>query len=155
MTSHDAARAALRALFDAGLKAADPAVCVPPHLPEPPKGRTIVIAAGKAAASMARAIEDNWQGDLEGIAVTRYGHGTEWGNGVGGWREDAIYIPLPYNDAKVRELVIGVPEFHRHSIDPAADEFLILACDGVWDVLTPTQAVAFVREGLNPNPQPY
>ena len=77
MTSHDAARAALRALFDAGLKAADPAVCVPPHLPEPPKGRTIVIAAGKAAASMARAIEDNWQGDLEGIAVTRYGHGTE------------------------------------------------------------------------------
>lgn len=39
-----------------------------------------------------------------------YGHGTEWGNGVGGWREDAIYIPLPYNDAKVRELVIGVPD---------------------------------------------
>ncbi|TDH38497.1 glycerate kinase [Pseudohoeflea suaedae] len=77
MTSYDADRAALRALFDVGLKAADPAVCVPPHLPAPPEGRTIVIAAGKAAASMARAVEDNFQGHIEGIAVTRYGHGTE------------------------------------------------------------------------------
>lgn len=75
MMTYDEARSTLRALFDAGLKAADPAVCVPPHLPSPPEGRTIVIAAGKAAASMARAVEDHWKGDLEGIAVTRYGHG--------------------------------------------------------------------------------
>ena len=43
-------------------------------------------------------------------AETGYGHGTEWGTGIGGWREDAIYLPLPYNSAKVRELVIGVPD---------------------------------------------
>jgi glycerate 2-kinase len=75
MILYEEARSILRGLFDAGLKAADPALCVPPHLPSPPKGRTIVIAAGKAAASMARAVEDHWQGQLEGIAVTRYGHG--------------------------------------------------------------------------------
>ena len=75
MMSHDEARSVLRGLFDTGLKAADPAIWVPPHLPSPPAGRTIVIAAGKAAASMARAVEDHWPGELEGIAVTRYGHG--------------------------------------------------------------------------------
>jgi glycerate 2-kinase len=45
------------------------------HLPRPPKGRTFVAAAGKAAASMALAVEQNWPGKLEGIAVTRYQHG--------------------------------------------------------------------------------
>jgi glycerate 2-kinase len=65
----------LRELFDAALAAADPRLCVPKHLPKPPKGRTIVVGAGKAAASMARAVEENWQGDLSGLVVTRYGHG--------------------------------------------------------------------------------
>jgi glycerate 2-kinase len=46
----------LKQMFEAARKAADPAVCVPPHLPKPPKGRTIVVGAGKAAASMARAV---------------------------------------------------------------------------------------------------
>ena len=64
----------LRQLFDAAIAAADPARCVPPNLPKPPKGRTVVVAAGKAAASMARAVEDNWVAPLEGLAVTRYGH---------------------------------------------------------------------------------
>ena len=66
----------LRDLFDAALAAADPARCLPPCLPPPPKGRTIVIGAGKAAAAMARALELHWQGiSLEGFVVTRYGHG--------------------------------------------------------------------------------
>ena len=63
----------LRTLFDAGVAAADPMLCVPPFLPEPPKGKTVVIGAGKASAAMARAVEDNWQGDLSGLVVTRYG----------------------------------------------------------------------------------
>lgn len=75
MTDHSQARLVLRAMFDHAVKAADPARCVPPLLPTPPKGRTVVIAAGKAAASMARAVETAWRGPLEGIAVTRYGHG--------------------------------------------------------------------------------
>ncbi len=65
----------LRTLFDAAVAAASPDLCVPPHLPEPPKGRTIVVGAGKAAAAMARAVEDRWAGPLTGLVVTRYGHG--------------------------------------------------------------------------------
>jgi hydroxypyruvate reductase len=67
-------RAILQSLFDAAIAAADPAHCVPPNLPGPPQGRTIVIGAGKAAASMAHAVEQHWTGDLSGLAVTRYGH---------------------------------------------------------------------------------
>jgi glycerate 2-kinase len=65
----------LRALFDAAVAAALPEKRVPPFLPKPPKGRTLVIGAGKAAATMARAVEDNWPGELSGLVVTRYGHG--------------------------------------------------------------------------------
>jgi len=64
----------LRGLLNAALAAADPARVVPPHLPKPPRGRTILVGAGKAAAAMAKAVEDHWPGDLSGIVVTRYGH---------------------------------------------------------------------------------
>jgi glycerate 2-kinase len=67
-------RPLLRAMFDAAVAAAQPALCLPPHLPAPPKGRTIVIGAGKASAAMARALEDHWPGPLEGLVVTRYGY---------------------------------------------------------------------------------
>jgi hydroxypyruvate reductase len=70
-----APRPLLRALFDAAVSAAAPAVCVPPHLPPVPKGRTIVVGAGKGAAAMAAAVEQNWDGPLSGLVVTRYGHG--------------------------------------------------------------------------------
>jgi hydroxypyruvate reductase len=68
------ARSLLRRTFDAALAAADPALAVPPHLPPPPKGRTVVVGAGKAAAAMAKAVEDHWAGALDGIVVTRYDH---------------------------------------------------------------------------------
>ena len=66
----------LRALFDQAVASANPENCIPQHLPEPPKGRTLLVAAGKAAASMARAVEKNWPADkpLSGTALTRYGH---------------------------------------------------------------------------------
>ena len=67
-------RRLLEKMFHAAVAAADPALCVPPNLPPPPKGQTIVVGAGKAAASMARAVERNWRGDLRGLVVTRYGH---------------------------------------------------------------------------------
>jgi len=67
-------RALLRCMFDAAIEAAQPAHCVPPHLPPAPKGRLIVIGAGKASAEMARAVEENWSGDLSGVVVTRYGY---------------------------------------------------------------------------------
>lgn len=63
--------------FHAALAAADPLKIVPSHLPPPPKGRTLVVGAGKAAASMALAIEQNWPGNapLDGLVITRYQHG--------------------------------------------------------------------------------
>jgi glycerate 2-kinase len=67
-------RPLLRSLFDAAVAAAQPALCLPRHLPPRPKGRTIVIGAGKASAAMARTLEDHWDGLLEGLVVTRYGH---------------------------------------------------------------------------------
>ena len=67
-------RAFLLALFNAAITAALPARVVPAHLPKPPKGRTIVLGAGKASAAMAKAAEENWNGALSGLVVTRYGH---------------------------------------------------------------------------------
>ena len=67
-------RALLLAMFDAAIAAAQPALCLPPHLPAPPKGRTLVIGAGKASAAMARALEDHWHAPLQGLVVTRYGY---------------------------------------------------------------------------------
>lgn len=64
----------LRALFNAAVAAADPALRVPDHLPPRPSGRVIVVGAGKASGAMAKAVEDHWQGPLEGLVITRYDH---------------------------------------------------------------------------------
>jgi hydroxypyruvate reductase len=61
-------------MFDAAVASAQPALCVPPQLPAPPRGRLIVVGAGKASAAMARAVEENWSGPLSGLVVTRYGY---------------------------------------------------------------------------------
>src|SRR6478672_7953877 len=70
-------RQLLRDMFEAAIAAASPDKAVPATLPEPPAGRTVVVGAGKAAASMARAVEAHWPDDkpLSGLVVTRYGHG--------------------------------------------------------------------------------
>lgn len=65
----------LRQMFDAAVAAADPMRCVADNLPDRPKGRVIVLGAGKASAVMAQAVEAVWDGPLEGLVVTRYGHG--------------------------------------------------------------------------------
>ncbi len=67
-------RSLLRAMFDAAIAAALPDRSLPAYLPKPPKGRTLVVGCGKAAASMAKAVEDHWKGELSGLVVTRYGH---------------------------------------------------------------------------------
>ncbi|HAH64842.1 MAG TPA: glycerate kinase, partial [Rhizobiales bacterium] len=64
----------LRAMFQAAVDAALPSICVPAHLPPRPKGRTVIIGAGKASGAMAKALEDAWDGPLEGLIVTRYGY---------------------------------------------------------------------------------
>ncbi|MEC5385474.1 glycerate kinase [Uliginosibacterium sp. H3] len=70
-------RELLLKMAQAAIDAAAPAQCVPENLPAPPLGRTVVIGAGKAAAAMARAVEDHWPWPLSGLVVTRYGHGAD------------------------------------------------------------------------------
>lgn len=62
-------------LFDAAVKAADPLSALKGNLPAPPKGRTVVIGAGKGAAQLAQAFETLWPAPFEGVVVTRYGYG--------------------------------------------------------------------------------
>lgn len=65
-------------MYTAAIDAASAARCLPAFLPAPPEnGRTLVIGAGKGAAAMARVVDEHWQGELEGLVVTRYGHGAD------------------------------------------------------------------------------
>ncbi len=94
--------------FKAAVAAADPLQIVPAHLPPPPRGRTVVVGAGKAAGSMARAVEDHWPraAPLEGLVITRYGHG------------------MPTSRVRVVEAGHPVPDEHGQA---AAREILALA----------------------------
>lgn len=65
----------LVSIFEAAVAAADPERTIRDHLPERPKGRTVVIGAGKGAAQMAAVFEKVWDGPVEGLVVTRYGYG--------------------------------------------------------------------------------
>jgi len=67
-------RALLESMFHAAIASAQPAACIPAHLPAPPRGRLIVVGAGKASAAMAQAVERHWPGPLSGLVVTRYGY---------------------------------------------------------------------------------
>jgi glycerate 2-kinase len=69
-----APRQFLRALFDAAVESASPHHCMTKWLPPRPAGRTVVVGAGKAAASMARQLEESWPGPIQGIVIVPYGH---------------------------------------------------------------------------------
>lgn len=64
----------LSRMFHTAVSAADPAIVLAQHLPQRPKGRTVVVGAGKGAAQMAAVLETLWEGPLEGVVVTRYGY---------------------------------------------------------------------------------
>ena len=84
----DDAPALLRRMMEAAIAAADPGRMLARHLPEKPKGRCIVIGAGKSAAAMALAVERAWPDvDLSGVVVTRYGHGVGGGAGDPAYRQ--------------------------------------------------------------------
>jgi len=69
------AKDALNRIFMAAVASADPAKVLQHHLPSPPKGRCVVVGAGKASAAMAAALDKAWADvNLSGIVVTRYGH---------------------------------------------------------------------------------
>lgn len=77
---HFGDRSYLTSLFNAAIRAADPKQAIAAHLPPKPKGRVVVVGAGKGSAQMAAALEDLWDGPLQGVVVTRYGFGAECQN---------------------------------------------------------------------------
>jgi glycerate 2-kinase len=136
MTTPASPRQLLIESFHAAVGAADPLKIVAEHLPAPPKGRTLVIGAGKAAASMARATELAWPADaaLSGLVVTRYGHGmsTE--------RITVVEAGHPYPDAAgeqaARDILRAVQELGKHDrlialISGGGSSLLSLPADGV------------------------
>ena len=79
MNGQSAARQTLLDLFDVAVAAAHPRICLPAHLPDPPAGRIVLLAAGKAAASMSAVAVAHYLASgfdrLQGLAVTRHGYG--------------------------------------------------------------------------------
>lgn len=67
----------LRSLFDVAVATATPEYCMPQWLPDKPAGRVVIVGAGKAAASMAKELENQWPGPLEGCVIVPYGHGAD------------------------------------------------------------------------------
>jgi glycerate 2-kinase len=106
-TAASGMRDLLRGMFDAAVAAALPDRTVPAHLPAPPKGRTIVLGAGKASAAMAKAVEEHWPGPLEGLVVTRYGHGVPCS------RIEIVEAAHPVPDAACRAAAERILELAR------------------------------------------
>ena len=141
-----APRDLLRRMFDAAIAAAQPALCVPANLPAPPqappKGRLVVIGAGKASAAMARAVEDHWPGEFSGLVVTRYGYAVPCG------RIEIVEAAHPVPDAaglaaaeRIRALVsgLGTDDLVLCLISGGGSALLALPLDGV--TLADKQAV--------------
>ena len=112
--AHLADRDLLAHLFRVAVTAADPAAILPRHLPPPPKGRLIVIGAGKGSAQMARVFEDAYPGPIEGLVVTRYG------------------FAVPCARIRVREASHPVPDAAGQS---AAEEMMALVASAGADDL--------------------
>jgi len=124
----DEAATLLKAAFDAAVAAAQPSICVPRCLPLPPRGRTIVVGAGKAAAAMARALDENWSGELAGAVVTAAGHEVRCP------RLEVLQASHPVPDsaglraaARMLELVVGL----------APDDLVICLFSGGGSALAP------------------
>jgi len=132
----------LRDLFDAAVKRALPLHNTAAYLPPPPKGRTIVIGAGKACAAMARALEDHWPGPLEGLVVTRYGYE------VPCQRIEIVQAAHPVPDAaglaaaeRIMALTQGL----------SADDLVLCLISGGGSVLLtlPTEGLSLARQTAN------
>lgn len=102
--SDDAVRAVLRAMFDAAVQAAHPAHVLAQHLPEPPRGRCVIVGAGKGAGAMAAAVDAAWPDvQLSGAVVAPYGYGRPAGRIA--VREASHPVPDAVSEAAAREIL--------------------------------------------------
>ncbi len=125
------ARRLLRDLLQAAIDSAQPSICVPPHLPPPPAGRTIVIGAGKASAAMARAVEAEWDGPLEGLVVTQYGYA------VACERIEIVEASHPVPDAAGEAAAARILDF---AAGAGADDLVLCLISGGGSALMPLPA---------------
>ena len=131
----------LRSLFDVAVKVADPMRSLAAHLPTCPKGRVLVIGAGKASARMAEAVEAAW-GPCEGLVITRYGYGRPC-KGI-----EIVEASHPVPDsagqvatARMLDMLsgLGKDDFVLALISGGASALLVAPCTGV--TLAEKQAV--------------
>ncbi|MGE4371984.1 MAG: glycerate kinase [Xanthobacter sp.] len=141
-TAAQAPRAFLQRLFEAAIRAADPALVVPPALPPAPRGRTIVIGAGKASAGMAAALEAHWKGPLEGIVITRNGQGCE---GASCRQIEIVEAAHPVPDAAGQEATRRIHDLLR-GLGP--DDLVIALISGGGSSLLsmPLEGVSFTQK---------
>jgi hydroxypyruvate reductase len=124
-------------LFKAAIAAADPAVRVPPFLPAPPKGRTIVVGAGKASAAMAQAVEQHWRGSLSGLVITRYGHGVPCRN------IEIVEASHPVPDANGRDAAVRMGKLVTGL---SADDLVLCLISGGGSALLAAPAAGLTLE---------
>ncbi|HEY9099053.1 MAG TPA: glycerate kinase [Thiobacillus sp.] len=123
MASRFNPRTLLQDSFHAAVAAADPTRIVPHHLPKPPRGRTLVVGGGKAAASMAAAVDAHWPADapLSGLVVTRYQHS------VPTQRIEVIEASHPLPDGRGEAAAIRMLEM---TTELGADDLLLALISG-------------------------
>ncbi|MGE0004590.1 MAG: glycerate kinase [Parvibaculaceae bacterium] len=137
MPAGDEGTELLRRLFAAAIAAADPALRVPPFLPEPPRGRTIVVGAGKASAAMALAVEQHWKGELSGLVITRYGHGAPCR------RIEIVEASHPVPDANGRDAALRMGELVKGL---TADDLVLCLVSGGGSALLAAPAPGLTLE---------
>jgi hydroxypyruvate reductase len=130
-------RALLRQLFAAAIASAQPAVCIPPHLPPPPRGRLLVLGAGKASAAMARSVEEHWPGALSGLVVTRYGYA------VPCERIEIVEAAHPVPDAAG---MLAAQRMLERVQDLCADDLVLCLISGGGSALLPLPAAGMTLE---------
>ena len=126
----------LRSLLDAAIAAAQPSAIMGDYLPEPPKGRTLVVGMGKASAAMARALEKEWScalGSLGGLVITRYGHA------VPCERIEIVEAAHPVPDAAGERAAARIMEMVRGA---GADDLVIVLISGGGSALSALPATA-------------
>ena len=124
-------RSLLESLFHRAVAQAQPALAVERHLPAPPKGRTVVIGAGKASAQMARAFEKAWPGEISGLVVTRYGYAEAC------QRIEIVEAAHPVPDAAGQEAAVRLMEMVSNLTE---DDLVVALISGGGSSLLPAPA---------------